>query len=212
MARIIVFCLVLGVALPGYTAPVSQQPSPGYMAPVPPGYAAPPGPQPNPGYTGAPPAYTAPAQQPNPFLIIQGASIGPVSIGMPLDEIQKLFGDVPSPDIAIPSFPRYIWTELPDRRLAGRLVVSAGFDARSVDAISVSFDTRYMTSTGIHIGDPSGSVRWTMGRPAAVVTGFYDADIWFYPGIAFIIGNSKSRQCSGRVCGIGVGRGFAEVF
>jgi hypothetical protein len=131
---------------------------------------------------------------------------------MPLDEIGKLFGDVPSPDISIPAFPRYIWTELPDRRLAGRFVVSAGFDARSVDAISVSFDTRYMTSTGVHIGDPSGSVRRTMGQPAAVVTGFWDADIWYYPGIAFIVGNSKSKQCPGRVCGIGVGRGLAEVF
>jgi hypothetical protein len=130
---------------------------------------------------------------------------------MPLDEILKLFGDVASPNIAIPGFPRYIWTELPDRRLAGRFVVSAGFDARSADAISVSFDTRYVTSTGIHIGDPSDSVGRTMGRPA-IVTGFYDADIWFYPGIAFIIGNSKSKQCQGRVCGIGVGRGFAIVF
>jgi hypothetical protein len=127
---------------------------------------------------------------------------------MPLQEVLKLFGDV-APNIAIPGFPRYIWTELPDNRLAGHFVVSG---AASVAAISVSFDARYMTSAGTHIGDPSSSVSLSMGPPAAITTALYDADIWFYPGIAFTIGNSKSKQCERRICGIGVGRGFAEVF
>lgn len=156
------------------------------------------------------PGYAAPPnQEPDPFLIVAGTSIGSVTVGMPLEQVLTRLGRYDSQSIAIPGFPRYIWTELPAERFTGRFVVSA---AGSVDAVSVSFDTRYGTSTGIHIGDRSTSVTSTLGRPAAVTYGFYDADVWFYPGIAFVIGNSHSKQCQNRVCGIGVGRGFAEIF
>jgi len=159
------------------------------------------------------PGHAAPAsQQSGTFLIVAGTSIGPISLGMSFEEVLKLFGHYGSQNVAIPGFPRYIWTELPDNRLVGRFVVSTAGSPASVDAMSVASDGRYMTSTGIHIGDPSASVRSIMGAPAAVQTGFYDADIWLYQGIAFTIGNSNSKQCEGRVCGIGVGRGFAEVF
>jgi hypothetical protein len=189
MARFLVVSILL-LSIPGFSSAANQQTSPRARQQAILGYSAP------------------QSQPASPFFIVPGASIGPVSIGMPLGEVLKLFGDV-APNIAIPGFPRYMWTQLPDNRLAGLFVVSG---AAAVDAISVSFDTRYMTSAGIHIGDPSTSVRWSMGPPATVTTGLYDADIWFYPGIAFTIGNSKSKQCERHVCGIGVGRGFAEVF
>lgn len=155
------------------------------------------------------PGYAAtPSQEPDPFLIVAGTSIGSVTLDMPLEQVLTRLGRYDSQSIAIPGFPRYVWTELPSERLAGRFVVSA---AESVDAVSVFFDPRYGTSTGIHIGDPSTAVTSILGRPA-VTYGFYDADVWFYPGIAFVIGNSRSKQCANRICGIGVGRGFAEVF
>ena len=174
MVRVMVVLLVLGLALPGHTAPANQGTSS--------------------------------------FLIVPGASIGPVNIGMPLQQVLKLLGRNATKNIAIPGVPRYIWTELPDNRLAGRFVVSTSGTPESVNAISVSSDARYVTSTGIRIGDPSATVRWTMGEPASVRVAFFDANIWLYPGIAFLIGNSNSKQCEGHVCGIGVGGGFAEVF
>lgn len=157
------------------------------------------------------PGYAAPPSQKTcPFLIVPGTSVGPVSVGMPFEEVLKQLGHYASRKITTP--PRYIWTELPNNCLVGRFVVSTAGSSGPVLAISVSYDARYMTSTGIHVGDPSGNVRWTIGPPVSVSANFFDADVWLYPGIAFLVGNSNSKQCEGHVCGIGVGQGIREVF
>lgn len=172
MMRFLVAVFLLGLALPGYAAPQTEEPSL--------------------------------------FLIVPGTSIGPISLGMPFEEVLKLLGPYQTRNVAIPGFPRYIWTALPKDRLHGRLVVASGTGA--VDAISVLYDSRYTTSTGIHIGDSSTTVRLTMGTPAAVTPGFYDADVWLYPGLALTIGNSNSGQWENHVSGIGVGQGYTEIF
>lgn len=172
MSRFLVAVLLLGLALPGYAAPQTEEA--------------------------------------NPFLIVPGTSIGPINLGMPFEQVLKLLGPYQTWDVAIPGFPRYIWTELPKDRLHGRLVVASG--TGSVDTISVLYDSRYTTATGIHIGDSSTTVTLTIGTPPALAAGFFDAHVWLYPGIALAIGNSQSDQWEDHVSGIGVGRGYAEIF
>jgi hypothetical protein len=153
---------------------------------------------------------SAQTEEPSPFVIVPGTSIGPISLGMPFEAVLKVLGPYQESNVAIPGFPRYIWTKLPKDRLHGRFVVASG--TGSVDAVSVLYDSRYATSTGVHIGDSSTSVRLNIGRPAAVTPGFYDAAVWLYPGLALTIGNSNSSQWEDHVSGIGVGRGYTEIF
>ena len=66
------------------------------------------------------PGYATPASQSDdPFLIVPGASIGSVRLGMPFDDVVALWGRYKSKDTKVTTLPLYVWDVLPERRLVG---------------------------------------------------------------------------------------------
>ncbi len=139
------------------------------------------------------------------FTIVPGQSIGPIKLGMHIADTLAILGHYSSKSGE--PLPQYTWATQ-----GGRLLVSTYGNPESVTAVSIMLDYRYVTSTGLHVGDASGRVKELIGVPASIHPGLYDIDIWYYSGIAFAIGRSNIRQCADHVCGIGVGKGFGEVF
>ncbi len=120
------------------------------------------------------PAGAQQAIQSNQFLITPGAGIGPLRLGMTIEEAVQLLGTPKSTKTFSNGATRYRWYEyvaLPSgystvRREEGGLYTQAT-SLGVVYQVGVFENSSYLTPEGLHVGSPEQEVYRVMGRPEA---------------------------------------------
>jgi hypothetical protein len=155
----------------------------------------------------------------DPFLIMPGVGIGPVTVGMTVTDAVRIFGTpkpattklvsivLPIPDGSL----AFWWDPSPEVRQQGG-GVNDGFEvitdkAGTVYEVQGPFDNRFHTAEGLRVGSKASDVTGAFGTPSREPTSksgrtrFY---VYDQRGIAWLIQNDHSLYNFGLVNGIWV--------
>ena len=122
------------------------------------------------------------AQSPDPnFLVVPGRSVGPVALGMTMDNVKALWGS-PTKVERDANSQWYTWRDSPPRSVAVEM------QSNMVVMISIAHDPRYRTRDGLGDGDSVDRIQRLLGRPSHVrpLPGFSMLE-YKSLGVAFVI-------------------------
>jgi len=123
------------------------------------------------------------------FLVVPGRSVGPVALGMSMDNVKAAWGSPTQVDQDANS-QWYTWRESPPRSVAVEM------QSNIVVMISIAHDPRYRTRDGLGDGDSADRVQKLLGRPSHVrpLPGFFMLE-YKSLGVAFVI--DRTHHVSG---------------
>ena len=122
------------------------------------------------------------AQSPDPhFLVVPGRSVGPVTLGMTMDNVKAVWGS-PTKVERDANSQWYTWRDSPPRSVAVEM------QSNMVVMISIAHDPRYRTRDGLGDGDSVDRIQRLLGRPSHVrpLPGFSMLE-YKSLGVAFVI-------------------------
>ena len=127
-------------------------------------------------------AWPVSAQSPDPqFLVLPGRSVGPVALGMTMDNVKAVWGS-PTKVERDANSQWYTWRDSPPRSVAVEM------QSNMVVMISIAHDPRYRTRDGLGDGDSVDRIQRLLGRPSHVrpLPGFSMLE-YKSLGVAFVI-------------------------
>jgi outer membrane protein assembly factor BamE (lipoprotein component of BamABCDE complex) len=123
------------------------------------------------------------------FLVVPGRSVGPVALGMTMDNVKAVWGSPTQVDRDANS-QWYTWRDSPPRSVAVEM------QSNMVVMISIAHDPRYRTRDGLGDGDSADRILRLLGRPSHVrpLPGFSMLE-YKRLGVAFVI--DRTQHVSG---------------
>ncbi len=152
--------------------------------------------------------------RPDQYLIVPGVSIGPIKIGMDLDEATSILGRYnrseqvggynKSSHVAM----NYVWDHGGGRRFEVQTVAGTS----KIEGIYIFYDPQYTTmDEKIHVGLTKAQVTAVMGQPSQIFR-FQDHHTLVYNGISLAVGDSSRYRSFGVVYRIAVATRFYVTF